>query len=189
MPEDSIMDLVNNIEPLYLDAQGLYQKWYNEGDAWSMAEADREALALAAHFAETLGRNYRGRHIRAAADQMMEEFREFKRHREEKRSSEAKEAALVGQWERSSMSPADKEHAKKYERIARVIGIDLLRDLLPVSREKVWKALEQGDKALLTIPLRKWDEAALQIPYLPGRGLSLADKVSALKHVAKWHFA
>ncbi|MCJ7609763.1 hypothetical protein MUP00_08875, partial [Candidatus Bathyarchaeota archaeon] len=84
------------------------------------------------------------------------------------------------------MTPADVEFAEKCEALAQQIGVDLLRDLVPASPELVRKALEQGDKYLNTIPLRKWDAATTAIE---GCDLSLSDKVCALKHVAKWHYA
>lgn len=43
----------------------------------------------------------------------------------------------------------------------------------------------RGDKYLNTIPLYKWDAAAANV-HAPG--LSLSEKVCALKHVAKWHY-
>ncbi len=68
------------------------------------------------------------------------------------------------------------------------IGVDELKKLIPSSPEKIRKALERGDKHLNTIPLRKWDAAAAEIPE-EGFNFSLSEKVSALKHVAKWHYA
>jgi hypothetical protein len=85
-----------------------------------------------------------------------------------------------------NMTPEDIEHAKKCETLAQLIGIDVLRELVPATPEKIRKALEKGDKHLNTIQLRKWDQAVAAIP---GREFTLSDKVCALKHVATWHYA
>lgn len=81
MPEDSIFDMANNIEPLYLDIQALYKKWRRQGADWDEARARRDAVALAAHLAEWIETipHVRGKYTRqdfeAAADEMIEEFK------------------------------------------------------------------------------------------------------------------
>lgn len=190
MPQDSIMDMVNNVEPLYNDKNALFDQWVEEGDVWGDIQARREALALAGHFAEALETSepdgkYSRRDIEQAADEMLEEFEEY---RDEAIKAAVAQAARTEEQirEEMKMDAGDVEYAKKYEELARKIGIDKLKNLIPVSHEKVRKALERGDKHLNTIPLRKWDAAGagLRMP-----GLSLSEKVSVLKHVAKWHYA
>lgn len=80
MPDNSIMDMVNNIEPLYNDKNGLYRKWIREGKGWDEKQARKEARALAAHFAESLEYTHvRGKYTNSdfdqAADEMIEEFK------------------------------------------------------------------------------------------------------------------
>jgi hypothetical protein len=182
------MAMVNNVEPLYNDKNALYDKWVEEGDAWSEAAARREARALAAHFAEAIESmegfegTYKKRDVEAARDEMMREFEEYREEAvkavvQRERAPQAREA----------MTPGELEFAAKCDTIARSIGIDLLKGLIPASPERIRKALETGDNYLNTIPLRKWDAAALGIPYM--EGLSLSEKVCALKHVAQFHYA
>src|SRR3989337_4345772 len=189
MPQDSIMDMANNEEPLYSDKIAMFDKWVEEGDVWSERQAEREARALAAHFAEALEMSpyiegkYSEREIREAADEMMEEFEE---HRDYAIKAAVEHVQHVPTPEELTMDPGDIEHAQKHELLARKIGIDRLKDLVPASPEKIRKALEKGDKYLNRIPIRRCEAAVLAIQ---GPGLSQSDKVCALKHVAKWHYA
>ena len=186
MPEDSIMDWVNNEEPLYNDMMAMFDKWMEEGDAWDERRAFREARRLAAHFAEALESGsvkYGIRAIDQAAKEMMEDFEE---HQEYVIKKAAERALTPSQPE--VLTPEDVEHAKKYDALARQIGIDILKELIPASPEKIRKAIEKGDTYLNSIPLRKWDQASAHI-YLPGKNLSLSERVCALKHVARWYFA
>ena len=187
MPQDSIMDMVNNVESLYNDKNALYDKWVEEGDAWSEESARPQAVAFAAHFAEAIESmegftgKYRERDFQKAADEMLEEFEEYR--------EEAIKAAVKRERAPKApepMTPEDVEHAEKYELLARRIGIDYLKGLIPASPERIRKALETGDRYLNTIPLRKWDMAALSVRE---QDLSLSEKVCALKHVAKWYYA
>lgn len=189
MPEDSIMDMVNNIEPLYNDKMALFDQWLGQGDAWSKEKATKDARALASHFAEALESGYvrgkyRERDINQAAREMLEEFDDYK----EQAIQEVVERERIP-WKPEEMTPEDVEFAKRCDGIAKKIGVELLREIIPASPERIRKALETGDSHLNTIPLRKWDQAAGQIPYLPSKGLSLSEKVCALKHVAKWYYA
>ena len=54
MPQDSIMDMVNNVESLYNDKNALYDNWIEEGDAWSEDAARPQAIAFAVNFAEAI---------------------------------------------------------------------------------------------------------------------------------------
>lgn len=186
MPQDSILDMVNNIEGFYNDKMRLLDRWVEEGDTWSENFARREADRLVSGFAEMLseeGDSYTQKDIREAVDELLEEFESY---REEAIAAIVKQETHVPTPEELGMDAGDIEHAKKSEALAQKIGIERLKELIPVPPERVRKALEKGDKYLNTIPLRKWDDAtsALKIP-----GLSLSDKVSALKHVAIWHYA
>jgi len=98
-------------------------------------------------------------------------------------------------------------HEQQMEGYADIIGIAALRRLLPVSVERIHKALARGDKHLNSIPLELWDKAAgvdnpersrtgkFDMAYgevftsANSRGLSLSIRVSILKHVAKYHTA
>lgn len=185
-PMDSIMDWVNNEESLYNMKIAMFDRWIEEGDAWSEEEAKSEAVQMASRFAGILGQRPGPASIMEAAMEMMEEYVE---HREYAIKAAVEHARHVPTPEELEMTPGDVEHAKKYEEVSRRIGIDVLAQLVPASPEKVRKALERGDKHLNTIPLRKWDDAAAAIPRERVKGLSLAEKVCALKHVAKWHYA
>lgn len=85
-PLDSIMDMVNNVESMYNDKNGLYRKWIRWGkEGWDEKQARKEARALAAHFAEAIEArpgwpelrqpHYRGSDFDQAADEMIEEFK------------------------------------------------------------------------------------------------------------------
>jgi len=54
---------------------------------------------------------------------------------------------------------SSQEHFDKYEALAQRIGIDRLIDVMPVTAERVRRALDQGDEHLNSIPLRLWDQA------------------------------
>ena len=189
MPDDSIMDMVNNIESMYNDKNAMFDKWVEEGDVWSERSALKEANALAAHFAEALESSdmitgkYSPKEIRQAADEMLEEFEDYR----EESIRYAVEKAKERPKKERVMNAADVEHAKKYEVMAQEFGIDKLKKLIPASPQRVRAALEKGDDALNSIPLVRWDRAGLAIE--GAERLSMAEKVSLLKHVAKWHYA
>jgi hypothetical protein len=183
MPDDSIMDMVNNIEDMYNDKNGLYSKWVREGEDWNKKDAFSEARLLAAHFAEALeGGLVRGKYsesdINEAAREMIEEFvtEELPKWSTVSKAEEVEKPRPMTEYEL--------EQARKNEALAYEIGFDRLRALLPASPEKIRNAILRGDRGLRSIPLRKWDAAAtsLRIP-----GLTISDKVGLLKHVALWH--
>lgn len=186
MPDDTIMELVDNIESLYNDKMALFDRWLAEGDAWEKPLGRLQARRLARSFATELreGGYIQGRYrqvdIDQARDEMIEEFEEHK--------EQAIKAAVERPRTPTSpppMTPTQIEHAEKCDTLAKDIGIDLLKDLVPATQERIRKSLETGDPYLNTIPLRKWDAAAASIPK---RGLSLSEKVCALKHVATWYY-
>ena len=96
-------------------------------------------------------------------------------------------------------------HEEKYERLAQRIGVDALRRILPSSPERIRAALAAGDEHLNTITLASWDRAAgllnpyrvhaehCRLSFMPpwrtevAAGLSLAERVCVLKHVARFH--
>jgi hypothetical protein len=191
MPQDSIMDWINNEEIFYNDLHGMFDKWIEAGDTRTKEWRRGEAVYLAAHIAQAIEAmpstdgKYSGREIQEAADLMMRDFEEYQ---DEAIQAVVTQATRKPKPEDFAMDPGDIEHAKKYDDLAKRIGIERLKELVPASPGKIRKALERGDKHLNTISLRKWDAAAQGIR-VPGLSLSLSDKVCALKHVAKWHLA
>ena len=186
MFQDSIMDWVNNEESLYNMKMTMFDRWIEEGDAWSEEHAQAEATQMAFRFAMALGQRHGRAAIMEAAKEMLEEYQE---HRDYVIRAAVELAQHVPTPEELEMTPGDVEHAKKYEEIARRIGIDILAQLIPASPERIQRALDHGDKHVNSISIRKWDQAAALIPPEQARGLSLSDKVCALKHVARWHYA
>ena len=97
------------------------------------------------------------------------------------------------------------EHEQKYEILAQKIGINALRLLMPVPPNVMAKRLAE-DENLNNIGLATLDRAAgylsglhgngpvrlsFAAPWVSGsaNGLSLAERVCTLKHVAKFHYA
>ena len=101
-------------------------------------------------------------------------------------------------------------HYQEFETLAQKIGIGKLVRAVPADETEIRSVLSQGDKHLNLIPLFRWDMAAIgtgeraRATYgwgrpedyraLPGNifygmGLSLADRVCVLKHVARHHIA
>lgn len=99
-------------------------------------------------------------------------------------------------------------HAEKYQNLADRLGWADVLALVPFPLERVRKALDAGDDHLNTLPLIKWDRAALGDPNLTsfkvntrtehgcagamadlfrkaGMGHSQSDGVCVLKHVAR----
>lgn len=190
MPEDSIMDFVDNEESLYNRKLALFDRWMAQGDTWHKRLARIKAVDLGRILADNIremglilgqGR-YKKDDIQKFADEMLSEFDEYREY-EIKAIAERSRAAQNP----TPMTQEDLQHAERCEGIAQRIGIDVLKRLVPASPEKIRKALETGDPYLNTIPLRYWDQAASAIPYV--QGLSLSEKVCALKHVAQWHYA
>lgn len=193
MPEDSIMDIVDNTESLYAMLERLYQHWYRLGT--KPREMHEEALSLATVFARTIGQGHGQGAVRKAATEIFQGFKEHKRYHEAKLQSkaqaEAHEAKLVQFWEKS-LSPEAAAHAKHYEALVRQSSIpilrDVLRDFVPASAAQMKQALEQGDFNLDSIPMETWLAAAEQVPYMSVGDLPPEEKVFLLKHVAKYHY-
>lgn len=184
-PDDSIMDMVNNIEPMYERMLRLFDKWISQGDAWYPKVAQAEALRFASFRARDLqeGGLVSGRYAKAdvkqAAKELLEAYQEYKEYHF-KEIAERPRAVVAPR----PLDPEDVAHASKYEAIAQSLGVDLLRRRIPASQERIRRALETGDSYLNTIPLHLWDSAAAGLP----AQLSHSEKVCVLKHVAKWHF-
>lgn len=186
MPDDSIMDMVNNIESMYNDKQNLFEKWVEEGKDWDKKQALTEARGLATHFAEALeGGMVRGKYserdINTAAREMLQEFITEELPKWSVTSAPKVESEPAS----AAWTEYELEQAKKNEALAQEIGLDRLRLLMPVANDRIRAALLRGDKHFRSIPLRKWDAMAvrLQVP-----GLSLSEKVGLLKHVAAFHY-
>ena len=100
------------------------------------------------------------------------------------------------------------EHYEKYEKLAQHIGVYGLCNLVKPYRKEIKQALENGDEHLNSIMLSRWDRLAgakprylssstvrgdfilsWEYPWIPAKvnGLSLAERVCVLKHVAKYH--
>ena len=190
-PRDDLFLWSDNDEGMYNAKLSLYDGWIGEGDSWNENRALDEAAALAAEFARAVEAKgyvegkYTEGEIRQAAVEMMEQFADY---REEAIRSAVEQVRRKPTEEELRMTPGEAEHAAKYEALAREIGIDAIRELIPASEERIRLALSRGDKHLNTVPLRKWDAAAVKLS-TGARRLSLGERVSLLKHVAKWHYA
>jgi hypothetical protein len=187
MPTDSIMDIVNNVEPLYTEKVKLFDRWVQEGDAWTETKAKREATRFASELALAIAADfdtgrYSRRDVKEAVDEMLKEFEDYR----EEAIEEATKWAAKQPVAPEPMTPSEIEFTQKCEALAQQIGLDPLRQLIPAPPEQIRRALERGDKHLNTIPLYRWDGAAA---YIRAPGLSLSEKVCALKHVATWHYA
>lgn len=96
------------------------------------------------------------------------------------------------------------KHYAEYEALAQELGIDTLRRMIPKDwRETIKLALATGDDALNTISLKKWDRIAGIVNHgygdnfhlihdfpwngIASLGLSAAERVCLLKHVAQYH--
>lgn len=82
------------------------------------------------------------------------------------------------------MSPSE-EHAAKYDALADVLGFDALAALVPVPVERVRAALAAGDVHLNSIPLHRWDRAALGAPQ-PRPCPTCGRPVDTPKHFDEW---
>lgn len=188
MPDDSIMDLVDNVEVLYNAKLQVFDRWISLGDTWDERLARKKALFYARRFSERLKQmglvsgRYKKADLNQFVDEILAEFHEYRDYKI-KEATQRQRAPKPA----APMTQGDIEYAEKYEGLAQRIGIDILKGLVPASAERVRKAIETGDLHLNTIPLRHWDAAA---GFIHGASdLSLSEKVGVLKHVAKWHYA
>lgn len=221
---DDIMMWVANDEYFYNQVMRLYDRWVDEGDAWGEKQARREAFNVITEVAQALqSRNiedgeYTISEINGAVEEVLEDFEDYR----EEEIAERQKKAAAKPVERKPMDAGDVEYAKSMDDLllrfsltqlpnlldhpvnidqdeAKRIGVEVLQDYIPASREKVRHALETGDEHLNTIKLRLWDEAAERLGYQKYRlrapdslkpyRMTLSDAVGLLKHVAKWHYA
>lgn len=82
-------------------------------------------------------------------------------------------------------------HYQKFENIAQTIGVQKLKNLLPVkSKDKLLRAYDE-DPYLNSIPLKKWDSKYTATSKLANQAnlpfWSMSYNISVLKHVAKYH--
>jgi hypothetical protein len=86
-------------------------------------------------------------------------------------------------------------HYENYEKIAQTLGVEMLKDLVPFSRERILHAINEGDEHLNSLPLKEWDRKHPAIfewahrRSLPREAVCwvLCDTVCVLKHVARYH--
>lgn len=188
MPDDSIMDFVDNEESLYNRKIAVFDKWIAQGDTWKPSVAKIKALHLGQIFADDIRESgllagqgrYKKSDIEQFAKEMLAEFKEYSDYKIKAAAERDRTPAI-----KKPMTPEEAEWAKKCDDNAKRIGIDLLKSLIPASHERVRRALETNDPHLNTIPLRDWDAA---VASLHAPGLSLSEKVCALKHVARWYY-
>lgn len=188
-PDNSIMEFVDNVEPLYSKKMALFEFWISAGD--DLKESVIETMAF------ELGRDMAGKirvmgllpkksagFKKSEVDQFVEDLlQEFEEYREYKIKEVVERPREV---EQKATTAEDAAWAQKCDDNAKRIGIERLQSLIPVPPEQIRRALEANDPYLNTISLRKWDAAANSISY---PNLSLSEKVCALKHVAKWYYA
>jgi hypothetical protein len=183
MANTDLIDVIDNEYQLYDQKVAAFDRWVAESDRLTEDAIKQLALELAAQLASMAPREY-GRFSRAeivkGAHEMLSQLEEHERYTIEK----AKEIATAPIVPSKPMDEGAREHFKKYDKLAREIGIQNIVPLIPVSPEKVRYSLEHGDPYLNWIPLRLWDAAAAGLPTR-----SLSEGVSLLKHVAMWHYA
>jgi hypothetical protein len=106
---------------------------------------------------------------------------------------------ITAHWTGADELRAKQEHFDKYERLARAISVNALKQLVPFSRERIVEALKT-DSAMNNLPLYQWDAFYGSVRELVARaggskkigevgGWSLGNTVCVLKHVARHHIA
>ena len=73
------------------------------------------------------------------------------------------------------------EHRAKCEALARRLGVNAILAIMPATPKQIREAYS-ADKHLNNIPLSVWDSVANRL--YAARGLSLAERVCVLKHIA-----
>lgn len=187
---ETILDWVNGNEAKLYDLKSrMFDRWVDLGDALSKKEARRDAEVAVRLFARTIDREqakydkepFTEEDVQTGIKEFLKEFEEY---REEALENRVKQTTRVATPEELTMTEGEIEHAKKYDKIARKIGIERLQSVIPASPEAIRKALLRGDKHLVSIPSYKWDDAAAKI-----KGHYDHDVFMALKHVATWYYA
>ena len=108
-------------------------------------------------------------------------------------------------------SRISREHFNKYDALAKGLGLESVKGLVPFKKERIVKALKEGDSHLNSLPLKQWDNVDAMMRYLVHQcttpvlkelglfisegnhkrsfGWSLCNTVCTLKHVAKHYIA
>ena len=85
------------------------------------------------------------------------------------------------------------EHERRYDNLAHMIGINILKALVPATQAEIRAAMAAGDVALNTISRSRWDAQDSKVrKYAYGadiRNLSINNTTSLLKHVARNYIA
>lgn len=85
------------------------------------------------------------------------------------------------------------EHYNKYDDLARRIGVDALRQLVPFQRREIVAALQSLDSALNSLPLEIWDTQHPLVKEHAHRARielwSIESSTCLLKHVAVYYVA
>jgi hypothetical protein len=83
------------------------------------------------------------------------------------------------------------EHELKYDELAKKLGIEILKRLIPFSKKAIDGALAEGDVHLNKWGNRLWDTKEYntrRIAFSKGiKSWSLCDNICLLKHVAKFY--
>ena len=83
------------------------------------------------------------------------------------------------------------EHELKYDELAKKLGVDVLKELIPFSKKKINEALAEEDKHLNKWGNSPWDRkepATRYLAYFKGiKSWSLSNNICVLKHVAKFY--
>lgn len=179
-----LIDVINNEYELYDQMTEMFDQWVQKSDTIDESERIRRALLFSQHAARVSRRQYGAyskAEVQEAARDILSQYPEHEKYYLENARIRASAPVVPA-------PPLDQgaiEHAKKYEELARKVGIEGLKKLIPASPEKIRHSLEHGDPHLNWIPLRKWDAASY---FIREPGISLSEKVCLLKHVARWHY-
>lgn len=191
-PVLSIMDIVDDESSLYGKKIGLFDFWLSAGDDLNNSVVEKMAWELGREMAyqiRVMGlvpKTPRSRtgFKRSELDLFVEDLlEEFEAYREYKGNAVPEPPRGI---EHRALTEGEIAWRAQSDDNAKKIGIDRLQELIPVPPEQIRRALEEGDEYLNTISIQKWDAAAASISY---GNLTQAEKVSALKHVAKWYYA
>lgn len=185
MADTALIDVINNEYELYDSMIEMFDEWVAKSETVDATERLRRASIFAQAAAKWARKEYGYYSPADVAEGAKDILDQFPEH-EENALEAARKRATAPVVASPPMDEGAVAHAKKYEALARKIGIEDLVALMPVSREKIRYSLDRGDRYLNWIPLRLWDRAGAGINY---PNLSMAERTSLLKHVAQWHYA
>ena len=160
MPHDPIMDIVNNEEVLYQDAQGLYAKWYRLSN-WSRKDALAEAKRLAKHFADAIG-GYGNRDVSIAAKEMVDEYLTEYKPYHDGTSKSGTNPNYMGSHDTGSLDVimVDQTGAKRLK--ARIAGATLVGDIIPMIIVKMGLPITGPDGRPMSYSL-DWKEGGVRL--------------------------